>query len=150
MRFRYRLHELSEAGHQDVELGLRGAGCAVDPSDEELETQRAHVPPAVRRMEDVGGRGGWECGNHTPSLSLEILGGVPPNISWNDFSSNPPPFSFGMFSISATFHFFPTFSDIMERIVPCMHTFIHTYIHPCIHTCIHTYMHACMHTYMHI
>ena len=58
MRFRHCLHELPEAGHQDVELGLRGAGCAVDPSDEELETQRAHVPSAVRRrVEDVG-RGG--------------------------------------------------------------------------------------------
>ena len=81
-------------------------------------------------------------------------------ISWNFRGGYPqtfleiisvptPPFSFGRFSISATFHFFPTFSDIMERIVPCMHTFIHTYIHACIHTCIHTYMHACMHTYIH-
>ena len=82
---------------------------------------------------------------YTPSLSFEILGGYPQTFL--EIISVPPPLSvLEGFQSQLLFIFFGHFSDIMERVVPCMHTFIHTYIHACIHTCIHACMHACIHT----
>ena len=76
----------------------------------------------------------------TPYL-LKFQGGYP-NTFLETISVPTPPFSFGRLSSSATFQFF---SDIMECVVPCMHTFIH----PFMHAYIHAYIHACIHTYIH-
>ena len=68
----------------------------------------------------------------TPYL-LKFQGGYPKTFL-ETISVPTPPFSFGRLSISATFQ---NFSDIMECVVPCMHTFIHPFMHACIHTYIH-------------
>ena len=98
---------------------------------------------------------------HGPSCAHTVYANLarciipPPYISWN-FRGGTPKHFLKLFQFQpplsvylSYFSFFRTFSYIMERIVPCMHTFIHTYIHACIHTCIHAYIHACMHACIH-
>ena len=85
---------------------------------------------------------------HTPSLSLEILGGGTPKHFLKLFQFQPPPFQFWkVFNLS----YFSFFSDIFGHngAHSSMHAYIHTYIHPCMHTYMHTYIHACMHAYIH-
>ena len=77
----------------------------------------------------------WNFRGEYPQTFLEII------------SVPTPPFQFWKVFNLSYFSFFPTFSDIMERIVPCMHTFIHTYMHACIHACMHAYIHAYINHY---
>ena len=71
-------------------------------------------------------------GLYTHPLSLEISGGVPQNISWNYFSSNPPFQFWKAFNLSYFSKFFGH-----NGVRSSMHAYIHTSIHACMHTYIH-------------